>query len=78
MRLLRWRRKREARTIGEAEAYARSYGTPSADVKVVKLPPRRPRNVEVLATGETLRRAFLDRLERRRGGEAPPQEDAEA
>ena len=74
MRLLRWRRKHEARTIGEAEAYARSYGTPSADVKVVKLPPRRPRNHTVLETGETLRRAFLDRLERRRGSDAPPEQ----
>jgi hypothetical protein len=74
VRLFRWRRKRPERTIGEAEAYARSYGSPSSEVKVVKLPPRRPRNAEVLETGETLRRAFLKRLERRRGGVDAPDE----
>ena len=67
MRFLPWRRKRQPEPIGEAEAYERSYGTPSADVKVVKLPPRRPRDRTVLERGEELRRAFLDRLERRRG-----------
>ena len=70
MRFLPWRRKRQPEPIGEAEAYSRSYGAPSADVKVVKrqpLPPRRPRDSAVLARGELLRRAFLDRLERRRG-----------
>lgn len=74
MRLFRWRRKRRERPIGEAEAYARSYGTPSAEVKVIKLPPRRPRDRDVLATGERLRRAFLERLERRRGIEPPPEQ----
>jgi hypothetical protein len=75
MRLFRWRRKRQARPIGEAEAYARSYGTPSSEVKVIKLPPRRPRDRSVLATGELLRRAFLERLERRRSaGEPTPDE----
>jgi hypothetical protein len=67
VRFLPWRRKRQPEPIGEAEAYDRSYGAPSADVKVVKLPPRRPRDSVVLARGESLRRAFLDRLERRRG-----------
>ena len=67
MRFLPWRRKRQPEPIGEAEAYDRSYGAPLADVKVVKLPPRRPRDSVVLARGELLRRAFLDRLERRRG-----------
>jgi len=68
VRLLPWRRKQQAKPIDEAEAYARSYGTPGADVRIIKLPPRRPRDREVLATGERLRRAFLERLERRRGG----------
>ena len=54
--------------IDEAEAYDRSYGTPGADIRIIKLPPRRPRDRDVLETGETLRRAFLERLERRRGG----------
>ena len=66
MRLFPWRRKRQPEPIGEAEAYKRSYGAPSADVKVVKLPPRRPRDRTVLERGELLRRAFLERLERRR------------
>jgi hypothetical protein len=71
VRLLPWRRKKRERPIGEAEAYFHSYGERSRDVTVVKLPPRRPRNAAVLATGETLRRAFLSRLERRHGGEPP-------
>ena len=75
MRLLPWRRKQQAKPIGEAEAYERSYGTPSADVRIVKLPPRRPRDRTVLERGEDLRRAFLDRLERRRGGASPPSDE---
>jgi len=68
VRLLRRRRKQRAEPIGEAEAYEHSYGERSLDVTVVKLPPRRPRDRNVLERGEQLRRAFLDRLERRRGG----------
>jgi hypothetical protein len=68
VRLLPWRRRQQAKPIDEAEAYDRSYGTPGADVRIIKLPPRRPRDRDVLANGERLRRAFLDRLERRRGG----------
>ena len=65
MRLLPWRRRQQAKPIGEAEAYERSYGTPSSEVRVIKLPPRRPRDRQVLEAGERLRKAFLDRLERR-------------
>jgi hypothetical protein len=72
VRLLRWRRKQRAEPIGEAEAYDRSYGKPSAAIKVIKLPPRRPRDRVVLERGELLRRGFLDRLDRRRGGGAAP------
>jgi hypothetical protein len=54
VRLLWWRRKQRAEPIGEAEAYKRSYGRAS--------------DVTVLERGEALRRAFLVRLERRRGG----------
>jgi hypothetical protein len=75
VRLLRWRRKQRTEPIGEAEAYDRSYGKPSADVKVIKLPPRRPRDRAVLERGELLRRAFLDRLDRRRGGGTAPPPD---
>ncbi len=73
MRFLRWRRKQQSQPIGESEAYARSYGEPSADVKLVKLPPRRPRDPEVLKSGENMRRAFVERLEKRKGSERPPQ-----
>jgi hypothetical protein len=61
-----WRRKHRIREIVESEAYGRSYGDRSGDVKVTKLPSLRPRNREVLASGEVLRRAFLERLEKRR------------
>jgi hypothetical protein len=76
-RLLWWRRKRQPDPIGEAEAYQHSYGVRTEDVKVIKLPPppppRRPRNRKVLESGELLRLAFLERLERRRsGGGRPP------
>jgi len=71
VRLLPWRRKQQAKPIDEAEAYKRSYGERSADVTVVKVPPpppRRPRDRAVLERGEALRRAFLERMDRRRGG----------
>jgi hypothetical protein len=65
VRLLPWRRRRERlHAIGEAEAYHHSYGARSADVRSVKLPPRRPRFVARL-TGEDLRKKFLERLEAR-------------
>ena len=60
MRLFR-RKKPRLREIGESEAYGRTYGERSADVKIVKLPPKRPR-YSMLATGEKLRQAFEDRL----------------
>ncbi len=47
--------------IGEAEAYERSYGVRSADVRAVKLPPRRPR-FDLSVSGEQLRRRFEERL----------------
>jgi hypothetical protein len=61
-----FRRKNEARLhqIGEAEAYGRSYGDHSGDVRIVKVEPRRPRR-QLKVTGEALRNAFLDRLNRR-------------
>ena len=68
MRLLFWRRKQQAKPIDEAEAYDRSYGNPTSEVRIIKLPPRRPRDRQVLETGERLRKAFLERLERRRPG----------
>lgn len=71
-----WRRKPRLREIGEAEAYDRSYGQPRLDVKRIVLPPRRPRHREVLATGEVLRRAFLDRLAGREEVEPPAEPSA--
>jgi hypothetical protein len=50
--------------LDEAAAYARTLPE-MTEVTIVKLPPRRPRDREVLASGDRLRRAFLDRLERR-------------
>ncbi len=64
-----FRRKQRLREIGETEAYGRTYGDRSTDVRIVKLPPRRPRDREVLMTGEKLRRAFLERLDKREAAE---------
>ena len=67
-----FRRKTESRLheIGEAEAYGRSYGDQSGEVKVVKAEPKRPR-YDLKVSGESLRSAFLDRLNRREAGERP-------
>ena len=66
------RRKAETRLhqITEAEAYGRSYGDHSGEVKIVKVEPRRPR-YQLKVTGEALRGAFLDRLNRREPPERP-------
>jgi hypothetical protein len=67
-----FRRKNETRLhqIGEAEAYGRSYGDVRRDVKIVKVEPRRPR-YELKVTGEGLRSAFLDRLNKRDPADRP-------
>jgi hypothetical protein len=67
MRFFR-RRKSRLRQIGESEAYGRAYGDRSTQVKIVKLEPRRPR-YQLKVSGETLRRAFADRLARREENE---------
>lgn len=67
MRLLPWRRAKDRsrlRPLGEAEAYGRSYGERSTDVKTVKLEPRRPR-YSLRVSGEDLRRRFEERLKAR-------------
>ena len=63
-------RRTEARLheIGEAEAYGRSYGDQSGEVRIVKVEPRRPRH-QLKVSGEALRTAFLDRLNRREPAE---------
>ena len=58
------RNKARLHQIGESEAYGRSYGETSGDVKVVKVEPRRPRR-QLKMSGEALRNAFLERLNRR-------------
>ena len=63
-----FRRKARLRQLGEAEAYDHSYGETPRDVKIVQQEPRRPRYREVLADGERMRLAFLDRLEKRHKG----------
>jgi hypothetical protein len=52
------------RTLGEAEAYHRSYGERGEDVRIVEVEPRRPR-FELKVTGEQLRKRFEEMLEAR-------------
>jgi hypothetical protein len=59
------RRRLRLDELDERAAYERSYGRGSGDVRIVKLPPRRPRDRAVLASGELMRRAFLSRLDAR-------------
>ena len=65
MRLFSRKPKQRLRVLGESEAYHHSYGEPPRDVKIVKLEPRRPRYRQVLADGERMRQAFLQRLDKR-------------
>jgi hypothetical protein len=52
-------------TLDEAAAYARCHGSRDNDVRIVKLPPRRPRYEDVLTAGEDLRVLFERRLDAR-------------
>ena len=70
MRLFRRRTESRLHEIGEAEAYGRSYGGQTGEVKIVKVEPRRPR-YDLKVSGETLRTAFLDRLNRREPADKP-------
>ena len=69
MRLFSRKSKQRLRPLGESEAYHHSYGDAPRDVKIVELEPRRPRYKQVLADGERLRQAFLQRLDKREQGE---------
>jgi hypothetical protein len=51
--------------LDEAAAYARCHGGRDNDVRIVTLPPRRPRYDDVLTTGEDLRTRFELRLDAR-------------
>jgi hypothetical protein len=67
-----FRRKKDSRlhAIGEAEAYGRAYGQHSGDVRVLKVERRTPvRQLKI--TGEALRNAFLERLNKRESGDKP-------
>jgi hypothetical protein len=70
VRLFRRRTDTRLHEIGEAEAYGRSYGDHSGEVKIVKVEPRRPR-YQLKVSGESLRDAFLDRLNRREPADRP-------
>jgi hypothetical protein len=66
MAFLRLRRRpRRTRPLEEAEAYARCHGDRGNDVKLVRLPPRPPRYLAILCTGEELRQRFEERLNKR-------------
>ena len=52
------------RSLSEDECYARSYGEGDETVRVVRLPPRRPR-FPARVSGEELRRHFEQRLSKR-------------
>jgi hypothetical protein len=62
---VRFRRRATLQPLDEAQAYARCHGTRDQDVRIVKLPPRRPRYQDVLTTGEELRALFEVRLDAR-------------
>jgi hypothetical protein len=58
------------RPLTEAEAYARCYGEGDDNVRSVKI-QRRPR-YELRVSGEDLRQAFEQRLEKREPDESEP------
>ena len=71
LRLLRRRRRRQLRQLGEAEAYARSYGQRSDEVSNVKAVERAEVELEeeeppARLSDRALRDAFLSRLAKRR------------
>ena len=68
---MRFRRQALA-PLDEAAAYARCHGARTPDVKIVHLPPRRPR-FEVLADGEKLRQQLEARLDARELEQLGPQ-----
>lgn len=58
------RRRERLRPLDEAQCYARCYGERDAEIRLLRLEPRRPR-YPALATGEVLRASFEERLDRR-------------
>ena len=64
------------RPLSEAEAYARCYAGMSEDVRVVKIP--RPPRYQLEVSGEDLRVAFAERLDKREPEVDPDDEPGEA
>ena len=64
IRLPFWRSRSRQRPITEEEAYHHSYGDRRLEVRTVAIEPRRPR-ATLRVSGDDLRRAFQERLERR-------------
>jgi len=54
--------------IGEAEAYDRCHGSRGGEVRIIKVEPRRAR-YETDVSGERLREAFENRLDKREPSE---------
>jgi hypothetical protein len=62
---LPWRRRKaRLRQIGEAEAYGRTYGERTSEVRIVAMEPRRPR-YKLRVSGEDLRHQFEEKLLKR-------------
>lgn len=61
------RRRKEFKPITEAEAYARCHGDRGPDFIRLSVMPKPKRSFPVDVTGETLRRDFEWRLDRRSG-----------
>ena len=66
------KRSERLRPLDEAAAYARCHGDRDETVKRVSLPPRRPRNAELLATGEQIRSSLEARLDSREPADTAP------
>jgi hypothetical protein len=62
---LPWRRRKaRLRQIGEAEAYGRTYGDRTSEVRIVSMEPRWPR-YQLNVSGEDLRHQFEQKLLKR-------------
>lgn len=59
-----FRDRKRLREIDETEAYGRTYGDRTGEVRAVKLPPKRPR-LDPRVSGEKLREAFARKLDER-------------
>jgi len=68
-----WLRRKDdrLRPLDEAAAYARCHGDRDESVRIVKLPPRRPRYDTLLSTGEDIRRGLEGRIDARDGETKP-------